>query len=433
MLQRILPSLSLPPGTTLVQALVQLGPDITADPDAVRALLARFGITDVSPPQDEQVVDIMLNLSRKATEGAVICDIAALVRALNSFPSANLNWATVIKSFDVPDRHGVDTPTLKLLIAILLGCSRDANPHPVTGFWTIWSNALYQLRLLDALLSLPGDTFNLGQLPGHCVVTVEDLATANPTIKSLAANVQGHTWNSLDLFEVLVKLADSESTEIRGVVREMLDKAIKISAELVHMGLLQVSDAPWNEIRLEYSRKLLTMFLAGHPNHQLVFMRIWQIQPTYLTDAFRDFYEENPLNITCILDVAQDLEILEALLELRPLSFALDIAALASRREYLNLDKWLTDNVTNHGAEFLHSVLMFLEDKMIADLQPGTRTMTLKSNTNPIILRMSNQMADEDKQFWWDVKNHCFQVHPRLMSMMPNMDIEPTLPNLEQK
>ncbi|KAJ3963581.1 hypothetical protein EV361DRAFT_813245, partial [Lentinula raphanica] len=109
---------------------------------------------------------------------------------------------------------------------------------------------------------------------------------------------------------------------------------------------------------------------------------------TYLTDAFRDFYEENPLNITCILDVAQDLEILEALLELRPLSFALDIAALASRREYLNLDKWLTDNVTNHGAEFLHSVLMFLEDKMIADLQPGTRTMTLKSNTNPIILRM---------------------------------------------
>jgi CCR4-NOT transcription complex subunit 1 HEAT repeat len=51
------------------------------------------------------------------------------------------------------------------------------------------------------------------------------------------------------------------------------------------------------------------MFLAGHPNHQLVFMRIWQIEPTYLTDAFRDFYEENPLNITRILDVAQDLKV----------------------------------------------------------------------------------------------------------------------------
>lgn len=51
------------------------------------------------------------------------------------------------------------------------------------------------------------------------------------------------------------------------------------------------------------------MFLAGHPNHQLVFMRIWQIEPTYLTNAFRDFYEESPLNITRILDVAQDLKV----------------------------------------------------------------------------------------------------------------------------
>lgn len=51
------------------------------------------------------------------------------------------------------------------------------------------------------------------------------------------------------------------------------------------------------------------MFLAGHPNHQLVFMRIWQIEPKYLLNALREFYEENPLNITRILDVAQDLKV----------------------------------------------------------------------------------------------------------------------------
>lgn len=66
---------------------------------------------------------------------------------------------------------------------------------------------------------------------------------------------------------------------------------------------------PWNEIRLEYSQRLLTMFLAGHPNHQLVFMRIWQIEPKYLLNALREFYEESPLNITRILDVAQDLKV----------------------------------------------------------------------------------------------------------------------------
>lgn len=54
------------------------------------------------------------------------------------------------------------------------------------------------------------------------------------------------------------------------------------------------------------------MFLAGHPNHQLVFMRIWQIEPKYLLNALRDFYEESALNITRILDVAQDLKVVRA-------------------------------------------------------------------------------------------------------------------------
>jgi len=113
-------------------------------------------------------------------------------------------------------------------------------PHAVTGFWEIWNNPLYQLRLLDALLSLPADTFNFVVLPGRRIVTVDDVTIASPTIRALAANVQSHTWNSLELFQVLVRLAGSDSVEIRNCIRDMLDKAIKISAELVHMGLLQV-------------------------------------------------------------------------------------------------------------------------------------------------------------------------------------------------
>lgn len=139
----------------------------------------------------------------------------------------------------MPDRQGVDTATLKLLIAILMNSPRE-EPHAVTGFWQLWANTPYQLRLLDALLSLPADTFSFVNLPGRRIVTVEDVAGASPTIKSLAANVQGHTWNSLDLFEVLVQAADSNNADVTNLVREMLEKAVKISAELVHMGLLQV-------------------------------------------------------------------------------------------------------------------------------------------------------------------------------------------------
>lgn len=86
---------------------------------------------------------------------------------------------------------------------------------------------------------------------------------------------------------------------------------------------------------------------------------------------------------------------METLLAVRPFTFALDIAALASRREYLNLDKWLSDNVTDHGSEFLHSVLDFLAEKMqhektnrMVDPQAEARTMPLNVNTISTILRM---------------------------------------------
>ncbi|KAI0781233.1 Not1-domain-containing protein [Trametes elegans] len=434
-LQRILPNLSLPPSTSLVQALVQLGPDITSDSDVVRALFMRFGLTENSPPTDAQLVEVVTALARLASEGGMLPDVGSVVRALSAL-NPELNWAAAIKAFDMPDRQGVDTPTLKLLIAILMNAPRDDKEHAVTGFWQLWSNTLYQLRLLDALLSLPADTFNFVNLPGRKIVTVEDVAGASPTIKSLAANVQGHTWNSLDLFEVLVEAADLRNPDVENVVREMLDKAVKISAELVHMGLLQVPQSSWNDIRLEYTQRLLAMFLAGHPNHQLVFMRIWQIEPAYLTNAFRDFYQESPLNITRILDVAQDLKILDSLLEVRPFTFALDVAALASRREYLNLDKWLADNVAAHGADFLHAVIEFLQAKMesekdqrVSDPPVDARTMQLSPQTITIFLRVlrnsSAIMHEEDVDHCLEVRNTCLQIHPRLMNLVPGSDSEP--------
>jgi CCR4-NOT transcription complex subunit 1 len=84
------PARSLPPNTSLVQTLIQLGQDITSDPDTVRALLLRFGISESNPPRDVQVVEIMSTLARRAAEGTVMCDVGALVRALSSFVSVSL-------------------------------------------------------------------------------------------------------------------------------------------------------------------------------------------------------------------------------------------------------------------------------------------------------------------------------------------------------
>ena len=82
------------------------------------------------------------------------------------------------------------------------------------------------------------------------------------------------------------------------------------------------------------------------------------------------------------------------MLEVPPFNFALDAASLASRREYLNLDKWLTDQATANGADFLHGVIAFLEMKMenekiarMSNPSVETRTMSLNAQTIATFLR----------------------------------------------
>lgn len=167
-------------------------------------------------------------------------------RVAADLPSQNVHigWDKAIRVLDRPERAGIDTATLKLIVAILTNAPEDSPGHPVNGFWEVWSNTIYQLRLIDKLLALPSDTFSFIHLPGKRVVTVDDVASASATIKALAANVQNSTWNSLDLFTLLVRLGDHDSAEVKLFVRDLMDRAVRVSAEIVHMGLLQVPVSP---------------------------------------------------------------------------------------------------------------------------------------------------------------------------------------------
>ena len=81
-------------------------------------------------------------------------------------------------------------------------------------------------------------------------------------------------------------------------------------------------------------------------------------------------------------------------MDVRPFTFALDVAALASRREYLNLDKWLADNINTHGEAFIRSLMEFLDQKVkhdqarVLDAQLEQRTMSLNPQTIATFIRV---------------------------------------------
>ena len=61
--------------------------------------------------------------------------------------------------------------------------------------------------------------------------------------------------------------------------------------------------------------------------------------------SMADWYQSDQSHLSRILDVAQDLKALSFLLKATPFSFVIDLACLASRREYLKLEKWLHDKI----------------------------------------------------------------------------------------
>lgn len=62
-----------------------------------------------------------------------------------------------------------------------------------------------------------------------------------------------------------------------------------------------------------------------------------------------------------ILEVTQDLKALNLLLNVTSFAFIIDLACLASRREYLKLEKWLNDKIRDHGEPFVSACVKFLQ------------------------------------------------------------------------
>jgi hypothetical protein len=73
---------SLPIGTTLAEALIGLGTEVTADPEVILATFRRFGFSESSPPTESTILDLFTALSSVASEGEQLCDITSLIKTL---------------------------------------------------------------------------------------------------------------------------------------------------------------------------------------------------------------------------------------------------------------------------------------------------------------------------------------------------------------
>ena len=139
---------------------------------------------------------------------------------------------------------------------------------------------------------------------------------------------------------------------------------------------------------------MVRLLIGGHPHSPIVLPRIWHLSPELFISGLVLMYSEDPTSISRILDIAQELKALALILESRSFAFAIELAAIACRREYLNLEKWLREGIREHGDIFFRASLDFLNEKINNQSRSdGPASVPLPLDISRIFLRTLHETS----------------------------------------
>jgi len=275
-----------------------------------------------------------------------------------------MSWKEVTVELDHPGFLVRDRTSLGIVItALQCGLQSIGAGFPVEVLYRLWNNAEGQLSLLSQLLKNT-DIFCLADYSHH-PINVEILKSPpEPDNKKLA------NWKCLELLETLLNLM--ENGGLYSPVQELLKEPVQHCPDILVLGLLQPTNPnqPMTKLRGELLTSLIPVFLGNHPNSAIILHHAWHAQSPpvkpLVMHAMAEYYmraEHDQSRLARILDVAQDLKALSMLLNVQRFPFVIDLSCLASRREYLKLDKWLTDKMREHGETFVLACVKFLQQR----------------------------------------------------------------------
>jgi len=137
------------------------------------------------------------------------------------------------------------------------------------------------------------------------------------------------------------------------------------------LGLAQVQPT-WNNVfRQELCTILMALFLENHSHSTFVLHKLWQLNPPIVVRRMLEQYFKDTGILSRLLDVAQDLKALPAILEARLFQFAINLAVLASHCEFLFLEKWISDTLLEHGNSFGILFGSLIQHQLVAFLPLG--------------------------------------------------------------
>nr|XP_027201805.1 CCR4-NOT transcription complex subunit 1-like [Dermatophagoides pteronyssinus] len=309
----------------------------------------------------------------------------------------------------------------KFLIVCRYLCSSDKQGLDILGltfFSKVWkNNAHFQQQVIRYCIVSDW----IQQILSKC--THPTLIKKVPQIENLKCPMEYETdcqiycWKYQCLCQILLDLSDSNQLT-RSFVEEIFFTPLNKCPDLLVFALIEChGNHGLKETVL--IKALLKFICVSHnnpnPNATLIIQKIWPTDFVYtpktiltwaqksLLTAMVELYtssspEEQSYKLSKILDLSQDLKVLNVLLSSNTYSFVIDLACFASRREYLKLDKWLNDKITQNGSQFIEACIQFLKKRCAIFGATEPATFSLPNETYRIILNcLRHHVSDSPK------------------------------------
>jgi len=331
-----------------------------------------------------------------------------------------INWVSVMESLDQEGFYLPDQKAFSILMSIYGKTCQD--PFPIqTVCGSVWKNDEGQLSFLRFAVSASPEVFTFAHSRR------QQAPLEGPHGSLLPCGSANQAWLSVDLVEVLCHLAEIGHGS---AVHTLLEYPIKYCPEILLIVVAQVKTA-FNQLQHEIFAALFPSYLGTNPNCSILLHQLWRVNPDIVLWGMMDIHAKDPSSISKILDACQEIKALTMVLDVTPFSFAIELAALASKREFLNLEKWLNDNLSSQRDTLFEACLKFLRERTLFEasndslgnlVQRSGPIVNLSLETTAIFFKVlqanvgqlaSRDLAEEMKR----LHSATVHVNPRLLSV----------------
>lgn len=334
---------------------------------AFQVALGRSSLSDISIPHSWNA-EVLIDSIRQLAPG--------------------INWGVVFENLDHEGFYIPNEEAFLFFMSIYKHVGQDPFPlHVICG--SVWENVEGQLSFLKNAVAVPPEVFTFahsGRQLGYMDAVNEH---------KLQLETGNHAWLCLDLLEILCLLAEKGHAN---AVRTILQYPLKHCPEILLLGMAHIKTA-YNLIQSEVSLAVFTAMLKTVPGSGMI-SHLWHVNPSMLLWGFVDALNADQDHVFRILDVCQEFKIVSQVLDMLPSFFSIRLAAVASAKEIIDLEKWLFTNLTTYRDSFFEDCLRFLKEVQIGGqevsenrFQPSTALWSIYSESSSIFLKVLQSHA----------------------------------------